>query len=46
MIIEQNKNGAWVISELIKGYWETRVYYFYNKKEAIKKFKLEMRYLK
>ena len=39
MIIEKNKYGAYVISDIVKGYWIHRQYYFYNKKEAIKLFR-------
>ena len=38
MIIDKNNEGAWRITEIINGYFETKVYYFYTKKEAIKKF--------
>jgi hypothetical protein len=39
MIIDKNREGAWRICETINGYFETKVYYFYTKKEAIRKFK-------
>ena len=39
MIIDKNNEGAWRISDIIKGYWYTKVYYFYTKKEAIKMFR-------
>ena len=39
MIIDKNNEGAWRISDIINGYWESRVYYFYTKTEAIKKFR-------
>ena len=39
MVIEKNHNGAYIISEVIKGYLVTRVFYGYNKREAVKKFK-------
>ena len=39
MIIDKNNEGAWRISDIINGYWESRVYYFYTKAEAIKKFR-------
>ena len=45
MIIEKNNQGAWKISDIINGYWETRVYYFYTKKDAIKNYKREMKEL-
>ena len=39
MTIDKNNEGAWRICENINGYLETQVYYFYTKKDAIKKFK-------
>ena len=36
MTIDKNLEGAWRICENINGYFETKVYYFYTKKEAIK----------
>ena len=39
MIIDKNKEGAWRISDIVAGYWVTKVYYFYTKKEAIKMFR-------
>ena len=39
MVIDKNKEGAWRIADIIKGYWHTQVYYFYNKKDAIKLFR-------
>jgi len=39
MIIDKNNEGAWRISDTINGYLETKVYYFYTKAEAIKKFR-------
>ena len=39
MIIDKNNEGAWRISDIIDGYWVTKVYYFYTKKEAIKMFR-------
>ena len=39
MIVEKNKHGAYVISDIVKGYWIHKQYYFYNKKEAIKLFR-------
>jgi hypothetical protein len=39
MTIDKNLEGAWRICENINGYLETQVYYFYTKKDAIKKFK-------
>ena len=38
MIIDKNNEGARRISDTINGYLETKVYYFYTKKEAIKLF--------
>ena len=39
MIIDKNNEGAWRISDIINGYWQTKVYYFYTKKDAIKLFR-------
>jgi len=39
MIIDKNNEGAWRISDTINGYLETKVYYFYSKKEAVKLFR-------
>ena len=38
MTIDKNNEGAWRICENINGYFETKVYYFYTKKEAMKRF--------
>jgi hypothetical protein len=46
MIIDKNREGAWRICENINGYLETKVYYFYTKKEAIKLFREYRRKLK
>jgi hypothetical protein len=46
MIIDKNREGAWRICETINGYLETKVYYFYTKKEAIKLFREYRRKLK
>lgn len=39
MTIEKNSEGAWVISDLVGGYFVTQRYYFYTKREAIKLFR-------
>ena len=39
MIIEKNQYGAYVISDIVKGYWIHQQYYFHTKKEAIKLFR-------
>ena len=39
MTIDKNLEGAWRICENINGYLETKVYYFYTKKDAIRKFR-------
>ena len=39
MTIDKNNEGAWRICENINGYLETQVYYFYTKKDAIRKFR-------
>jgi len=39
LLIEKNDRGCFVISDIIKGYLVSKVYYGYNKKESIKLFK-------
>ena len=39
MTIDKNNEGAWRICENINGYLETKVYYFYTKKDAMKNFR-------
>ena len=46
MDIDRNGEGAWRICDIVNGYLETRVYYFYTKREAIQKFKQEMKELR
>ena len=46
MTIDKNNEGAWRISDIIKGYWHTQVYYFYTKKEAIQLFKQQYKGVK
>ena len=41
MIVEKNTGGYWVIGDFINGYWVSRMYLYYTKKESIKKFKEE-----
>lgn len=45
-IIDKNNEGAWRICDIVNGYWETRVYYFYTKREAIRLFRKEMKELR
>ena len=45
-IIDKNREGAWRICDIVNGYWETRVYYFYTKREAIRLFRKEMKKLR
>jgi len=42
MIIEMNVYGAYVISDIVKGQYVSKQYYYYTKKEAISKFKREV----
>jgi hypothetical protein len=48
--IDKNREGAWRISAFVgegRGeYLLTRTYYFYNKREAIRQFKLEIAAIK
>lgn len=39
MTVIKNHSGAYVISDIIKGYLVTRVYMGYSKKQAVKLFK-------
>jgi len=41
MSIAKNLQGAWVISDIKNGYFISRTYFYYTKKEAIKLFKQE-----
>lgn len=43
MLIERNYEGAWIISDIVAGYFITRRYYGYTKREAIRLFKMEMK---
>ncbi len=43
MLIERNYEGAWIISDIVAGYFITRRYYGYTKMEAIRLFKMEMK---
>jgi hypothetical protein len=41
---ERNRvNGSWVVSDIVAGYWVTRVYYGYSKRESVARFTLEMK---
>lgn len=46
MNITKNHDGALIIQDIVKGYLITRKYYFYTKKEAISRFKNEIKELK
>lgn len=43
MLIEKNIEGAWVITDIVAGYFVTRRYYGYTKREAIQLFKNELK---
>ena len=43
MTIERNPEGAWIISDIVAGYFITRRYYGYTKREDIGLFANEMR---
>ena len=36
-------SGAWQIRDIIGGYWVTRTYYYYTKREAMRLFRQEMK---
>ena len=42
MIAEKNYEGAWVVSDIVGGYWVTRRYYYYSKREALAMFRAEV----
>jgi hypothetical protein len=39
--ISKNTQGAWVVSAIVGGYWMTRQFYYYTKREAARLFLLE-----
>ena len=39
MMVEKNKDGSLVVSDIIKGYREARVYYGYTETAARQRFK-------
>jgi hypothetical protein len=45
--IDKNREGAWRLSAFVgegrREYLFTRSYYFYNKREAIRQFKIDIR---
>lgn len=41
MLIERNRAGAWVVSDLIGGYLVTHIYYEFTKREAVAAFRKE-----
>ena len=42
MTIEKNKEGAWVVSDIVNGYRVARKYYGYSKREALAMFRAEV----
>jgi hypothetical protein len=42
MTIEKNKEGAWVVSDIVGGYWVSRRYYYYTKRQALAMFRAEV----
>lgn len=42
MIVERNHHGAWVVSDVIRGYRVARTYYGYTKWEAMRLFREEV----
>jgi hypothetical protein len=42
MIAEKNKEGAWVVSDIVNGYRVSRRYYYYTKREALAMFRREV----
>jgi hypothetical protein len=43
MNIEKNREGAYVISDIVSGYLVTRSYYGYTKRESVRLFRQYMR---
>jgi hypothetical protein len=40
MIVERiAHSGAWRISDIVNGYWFTRVYYGYSKRDAMREYR-------
>lgn len=42
MIAEKNYGGAWVVSDIVGGYWVSRRYYGYTKRQALAMFRAEV----
>lgn len=38
MTVELNKEGAWVVSDMVDGYLVQKVYYYHTKQEAMEHF--------
>ena len=43
MTIEKNREGAYVISDIVSGYLVTRSYYGYTKRDAVRLFRAHIR---
>lgn len=43
MTIEKNREGAYVISDIVSGYLVTRSYYGYTKRESVRLFRTYIR---
>lgn len=41
MTVERNHEGAYVVSDIVRGYLVTKRYYGYTKREAVALFKKE-----
>ena len=39
MSVERNREGYWVVSDVVGGYLVTRKYLYYSKREAIRMFR-------
>ena len=46
MSIRKNTNGSWVIGDFVNGYWFSKMYIYYTKREAIQLFKKEVKEMK
>ena len=43
MTVEKNREGAYVISDIVSGYLVTRSYYGYTKRESVRLFRTYIR---
>lgn len=46
MSIRKNTNGSIVIGDFVNGYWFSKMYIYYTKREAIQLFRKEVKEMK